>query len=94
MYEVSSCTQVLGFSFNITLLSFFQIGNTGFSIGAAKKANRLSLVIGPGAGYNLVSHWLHSGENICETKILCRGMELKASLSVYKQFFIFYFFYL
>lgn len=56
MYEVSSCTQVLGFSFNIMLLSFFQIGNTGFSIGAAKKANRLSLVIGPGAGYNLVSH--------------------------------------
>lgn len=36
--------------------SFFQVRNTGFSIGAAKKANRLSLVIGPGPGYNLVSH--------------------------------------
>ena len=33
----------------------FQVGNTGFSIGAARKVNGLSLVIGPGAGYNLVS---------------------------------------
>ncbi|XP_023541377.1 uncharacterized protein LOC111801581 [Cucurbita pepo subsp. pepo] len=33
-----------------------QAGYTGFSIGAAKKANRLSLVIGPGAGYNLKSN--------------------------------------
>jgi hypothetical protein len=32
-----------------------QVGDTGFSIVAAKKANMLSLVIGPGAGYNLVS---------------------------------------
>jgi hypothetical protein len=32
-----------------------QVGHTGFSIVAAKKANMLSLVIGPGAGYNLVS---------------------------------------
>lgn len=39
-----------------------QIGNTGFSIGAAKKANRLSLVIGPGAGYNLKSNPLAEEE--------------------------------
>lgn len=31
----------------------FQAGNTGFSIGSARKVNALSLVIGPGAGYNL-----------------------------------------
>ncbi|TQD75055.1 hypothetical protein C1H46_039424 [Malus baccata] len=31
-----------------------QVGYTGFSIAAAKKANVLSLVIGPGSGYNLV----------------------------------------
>ncbi|KAF6159953.1 hypothetical protein GIB67_033037 [Kingdonia uniflora] len=31
-------------------------GKTGFSIGAAKKANVLSLVIGPGSGYNLKSN--------------------------------------
>ncbi|KAJ9140423.1 hypothetical protein P3X46_031073 [Hevea brasiliensis] len=30
-----------------------QVGNNGFSIGAAKKAIMRSLVIGPGAGYNL-----------------------------------------
>ncbi|KAG6635395.1 hypothetical protein CIPAW_11G039300 [Carya illinoinensis] len=30
-----------------------QMGSTGFSIHAAKKANLLSLVIGPGTGYNL-----------------------------------------
>lgn len=36
--------------------SFLQVGNTGFSIAAAKKANVSSLVIGPGAGYNLVSY--------------------------------------
>lgn len=34
---------------------FLQVGKTGFSIGAAKKANVKSLVIGPGVGYNLVS---------------------------------------
>ncbi|KAJ0105043.1 hypothetical protein Patl1_17845 [Pistacia atlantica] len=33
-----------------------QVGDTGFSIGAAKNANMLSLVIGPGAGYNLKSN--------------------------------------
>ncbi|KAJ1378450.1 YLP motif-containing protein 1 [Sesbania bispinosa] len=33
-----------------------QVGNTGFSIGAARKVNALSLVIGPGAGYNLKSN--------------------------------------
>ncbi|CAL5362162.1 unnamed protein product [Camellia sinensis] len=32
-----------------------QIGNTGFSIGAVRKAN-VSLVIGPGAGYNFISN--------------------------------------
>ncbi|KHN18529.1 YLP motif-containing protein 1 [Glycine soja] len=31
-------------------------GKTGFSIGAARKVNALSLVIGPGAGYNLKSN--------------------------------------
>ncbi|PIA27962.1 hypothetical protein AQUCO_07400066v1 [Aquilegia coerulea] len=31
-----------------------QIGNSGFSIGASRRANVVSLVIGPGAGYNLV----------------------------------------
>ncbi|KAF7838423.1 pollen-specific leucine-rich repeat extensin-like protein 1 isoform X1 [Senna tora] len=39
-----------------------QGGNTGFSIGAAKKANTLSLVIGPGAGYNLKSNPLPEEE--------------------------------
>ena len=34
----------------------FQGGKTGFSIGAARKVNALSLVIGPGAGYNLKSN--------------------------------------
>lgn len=38
-----------------------QAGNTGFSIGTAKKAN--SLVIGPGAGYNLKSNPLREEEN-------------------------------
>ncbi|KAK9090643.1 hypothetical protein Sjap_023820 [Stephania japonica] len=33
-----------------------QVGKTGFSISAAKKASSLSLVIGPGAGYNLKSN--------------------------------------
>ncbi|KAM7479986.1 hypothetical protein LguiA_028199 [Lonicera macranthoides] len=33
-----------------------QVGNTGFSIGALKRENILSLVIGPGAGYNLKSN--------------------------------------
>lgn len=32
-----------------------QIGNTGFSIGAVRKVN-VSLVIGPGAGYNFKSN--------------------------------------
>jgi 3-hydroxy-3-methylglutaryl CoA synthase len=35
----------------------FQAGKTGFSIGTARKVNALSLVIGPGAGYNLVSYF-------------------------------------
>nr|XP_004299395.2 PREDICTED: YLP motif-containing protein 1 isoform X2 [Fragaria vesca subsp. vesca] len=40
-----------------------QVGNTGFSITAAKKANVSSLVIGPGAGYNLRSNPLPEEEN-------------------------------
>lgn len=46
-----SCSFLNGFLFK----NFFQVGDTGFSIGAAKKSKMLSLVIGPGAGYNLVS---------------------------------------
>ncbi|KAI3931344.1 hypothetical protein MKX01_040261 [Papaver californicum] len=33
-----------------------QVGKTGFSIGTAKKSSMKSLVIGPGAGYNLKSN--------------------------------------
>ncbi|KAK9277819.1 hypothetical protein L1049_027375 [Liquidambar formosana] len=40
-----------------------QVGKTGFSIGAAKKEKVLSLVIGPGAGYNLKSNPLPEEEN-------------------------------
>ncbi|OMO49956.1 YLP motif-containing protein 1 [Corchorus capsularis] len=40
-----------------------QGGDTGFSIGAAKKAKLLSLVIGPGAGYNLKSNPLPKEES-------------------------------
>ncbi|XP_022735996.1 uncharacterized protein LOC111289318 isoform X2 [Durio zibethinus] len=40
-----------------------QGGDTGFSIGAAKKAKMLSLVIGPGAGYNLKSNPLPKEES-------------------------------
>ncbi|KAK9925940.1 hypothetical protein M0R45_023198 [Rubus argutus] len=40
-----------------------QVGNTGFSIAAAKKANVSSLVIGPGAGYNLRSNPLPEEES-------------------------------
>ncbi|XP_059441484.1 uncharacterized protein LOC132173854 [Corylus avellana] len=39
-----------------------QFGNTGFSIHAAKKGNVLSLVIGPGTGYNLKSNPLPEEE--------------------------------
>lgn len=39
----------------VATLLFLQVGYTGFSIAAAKKTNVLSLVIGPGSGYNLVS---------------------------------------
>ncbi|KDP31212.1 hypothetical protein JCGZ_11588 [Jatropha curcas] len=45
-----------------------QVGNTGFSIGAAKKAQMLSLVIGPGAGYNLKSNPLPEDEAITTAK--------------------------
>ncbi|KAF5204750.1 Ylp motif-containing protein [Thalictrum thalictroides] len=40
-----------------------QIGNSGFSIGASRRANVVSLVIGPGAGYNLKSNPLPEEEN-------------------------------
>ncbi|KAK9114129.1 hypothetical protein Syun_020926 [Stephania yunnanensis] len=40
-----------------------QVGKTGFSISAAKKASSLSLVIGPGAGYNLKSNPLPEEAN-------------------------------
>ncbi|KAH9719804.1 P-loop containing nucleoside triphosphate hydrolases superfamily protein [Citrus sinensis] len=41
-----------------------QVGDTGFSIGAAKKSKMLSLVIGPGAGYNLKSNPLPKEESL------------------------------
>ncbi|RYR75506.1 hypothetical protein Ahy_A01g000049 isoform D [Arachis hypogaea] len=41
-----------------------QAGKSGFSIGAARKLNGLSLVIGPGAGYNLKSNPLHEEESL------------------------------
>ncbi|KAJ6868773.1 hypothetical protein NC651_033764 [Populus alba x Populus x berolinensis] len=44
-----------------------QVGDTGFSIVAAKKANMLSLVIGPGAGYNLKSNPLSEEERPTST---------------------------
>ncbi|CAK7322862.1 unnamed protein product [Dovyalis caffra] len=44
-----------------------QVGDTGFSIGAAKKGNMLSLVIGPGAGYNLKSNPLSEEERPTST---------------------------
>ncbi|KAE9602172.1 hypothetical protein Lalb_Chr12g0196731 [Lupinus albus] len=40
-----------------------EAGHTGFSIGAARKVNALSLVIGPGAGYNLKSNPLPEEES-------------------------------
>lgn len=39
-----------------------QGGRTGFSIGAVKKANMVSLVIGPGSGYNLKTNPLPEEE--------------------------------
>ncbi|XP_044477192.1 uncharacterized protein LOC123204536 isoform X2 [Mangifera indica] len=39
-----------------------QVGDTGFSIGATKNSNMQSLVIGPGAGYNLKSNPLTKEE--------------------------------
>ncbi|KAH7550345.1 hypothetical protein JRO89_XS13G0175000 [Xanthoceras sorbifolium] len=44
-----------------------QVSDTGFSIGAAKKAKMLSLVIGPGAGYNLKSNPLPKEESPTST---------------------------
>ncbi|KAJ6676801.1 YLP MOTIF CONTAINING PROTEIN NUCLEAR PROTEIN ZAP [Salix viminalis] len=44
-----------------------QVGDTGFSIVAAKKANMLSIVIGPGAGYNMKSNPLSEEERPTST---------------------------
>ncbi|KAK1359795.1 YLP motif-containing protein 1 [Heracleum sosnowskyi] len=41
-----------------------KVGSMGFSIGAANKAKLLSLVIGPGAGYNLKSNPLTEKDNL------------------------------
>ncbi|XP_043723984.1 uncharacterized protein LOC122670984 [Telopea speciosissima] len=45
-----------------------QAGKTGFSIGAAKRPNALSLVIGPGSGYNLKSNPLPEEEIVSSTE--------------------------
>ncbi|GAV73831.1 AAA_33 domain-containing protein [Cephalotus follicularis] len=44
-----------------------QVGSRGFSIGAAQKATMLSLVIGPGAGYNLKSNPLPEEQSLTST---------------------------
>ncbi|KAL1812490.1 hypothetical protein ACET3Z_022555 [Daucus carota] len=41
-----------------------KVGNMGFSIGAANKVKLVSLVIGPGAGYNLKSNPLTEKDNL------------------------------
>lgn len=46
-----------------------QVDKTGFSIGANKRAKVLSLVIGPGVGYNLKSNPLPEEENEVTTDI-------------------------
>ncbi|XP_030531175.1 uncharacterized protein LOC115741429 isoform X1 [Rhodamnia argentea] len=58
-----------------------QAGNTGFLIGAAKKANVLSLVIGSGAGYNLKSNPLPEDDNLMASH---RG-ELKRQRSTFQE---------
>ncbi|KAK6924968.1 hypothetical protein RJ641_009294 [Dillenia turbinata] len=45
-----------------------QVANTGFSIGARRKTTTYSLVIGPGAGYNLKSNPLPEDENPIASK--------------------------
>ncbi|XP_042499819.1 uncharacterized protein LOC122078008 [Macadamia integrifolia] len=45
-----------------------QVGKTGFSIGAAKRHNFLSLIIGPGSGYNLKSNPLPEEEIVSATE--------------------------
>ncbi|GAB4825224.1 hypothetical protein Ancab_008099 [Ancistrocladus abbreviatus] len=45
-----------------------QVGNMGFAIGALKKANLASLVIGPGAGYNLNSNPLPEEDTSASSK--------------------------
>ncbi|XP_030458062.2 uncharacterized protein LOC115678771 isoform X1 [Syzygium oleosum] len=57
-------------------------GNTGFLIGAAKKANVLSLVIGPGAGYNLKSNLLPDEDNLMTSR---SGGELKRPRSTFQE---------
>ncbi|XP_048228655.1 YLP motif-containing protein 1 isoform X2 [Ricinus communis] len=57
-----------------------QVGNTGFSIGAAKKTSK-SLVIGPGAGYNLKSNPLPKDGGPTST----RGIEELRGQSVFQE---------
>ncbi|KAJ4961775.1 hypothetical protein NE237_021685 [Protea cynaroides] len=45
-----------------------QLGKTGFSIGAARRLNALSLIIGPGSGYNLKSNPLPEEEMVTATE--------------------------
>ncbi|PON34679.1 YLP motif-containing protein [Parasponia andersonii] len=45
-----------------------QGGHTGFSLSATKKAHTLSLVIGPGVGYNLKSNPLHEEDRLAPTE--------------------------
>ncbi|KAF8399423.1 hypothetical protein HHK36_015288 [Tetracentron sinense] len=55
-----------------------QVGKTGFSIGAEKKLNVMSLVIGHGAGYNLKSNPLLEEDSAGATEI--RGESKKRSI--------------
>ncbi|KAF9667768.1 hypothetical protein SADUNF_Sadunf15G0057800 [Salix dunnii] len=57
-----------------------QVGDTGFSIVAAKKANMLSIVIGPGAGYNLKSNPLSEEERPAST-----GSNGKSRQSIFQE---------
>ncbi|KAF8037273.1 hypothetical protein BT93_B0244 [Corymbia citriodora subsp. variegata] len=59
-----------------------QAKNTGFLIGAAKKANASALVIGPGAGYNLKSNPLPEEGNLSASH---SGGELKRQRSTFQE---------
>ncbi|KAK3440127.1 hypothetical protein EUGRSUZ_B00434 [Eucalyptus grandis] len=58
-----------------------QAKNTGFLIGAAKKANASSLVIGPGAGYNLKTNPLPEEGNLTGSY----SSELKRQRSTFQE---------